>query len=329
MKKCLVEYNKGTNEAMHTNKIPLIIVSGPTASGKTGLGIKLSQIFSGEVISADSMQIYKNMPIATAQPDSEEMDGIPHHLMGFIESGNDFSVADYTSLAHKKIEEIYSRGKMPIIVGGTGLYINSLVDNINFLELDSEEVRQKLIKELDEYGIDYMYEKLKSLDIEAAKKIEKNNTRRVIRALEVCITTGKTFSQINKESKPDESRYNVLWFNITFNNRQNLYERINKRVEIMAQNGIIEEAKKMRQIISNFGAGQAIGHKELYPYLDGEITLSEALDNLKTKTRQYAKRQITWFKKRNDTISLVSDSEDILEKAQNIIKDWMCENERQ
>lgn len=309
---------------MHKQKIPLIIVSGPTASGKTGLGINLSKIFSGEVISADSMQIYRDMPIATAQPDKTEMSGIPHHLMGFLDNGKAFSVADYCALAHEKIEEIYSRGKMPIIVGGTGLYINSLVDDITFIDIDSGKLHKDLQVEFEQFGIDYMYEKLVKLDSAAAKKIEKNNTRRVLRALEVCIATGKTFSEINKASKPLEARYNVLWFNITFNDREKLYDRINKRVEVMAQNGIIEEAEKMRKTVSTFGAGQAIGHKELYPYLDGEITLDEALDNLKTKTRQYAKRQITWFKKRTDTIPLVADCEDILEKAKQIIEEWMC-----
>ena len=303
---------------MQPQKTKIIVISGPTASGKTGLGIALAKEYSGEIVSADSMQIYKGIPIASAQPTKEEMDGIPHHLMSFLDVGTPFSVADYCEAAHKVIADITSRGKTPIIVGGTGLYINSLVDDITFSDIGSTEIRKELEEKLETFGGEYMYNMLLEIDKEAAEKIEPNNTRRVIRALEVYFALGTTFSKLNELSRKEPSRYDATWLNISFSNREVLYDRINQRVDIMVQNGLEAEARKYRNLCSENGAGQAIGHKELYPYFDGEIEFLEAIENLKTATRRYAKRQITWFSRRDDAISLPF-SEDIVSTAKEII----------
>lgn len=305
---------------MPPKKTKIIVISGPTASGKTGLGIALCKELSGEVVSADSMQIYKGIGVASAQPSEEEKQGIPHHLMSFLDVGTPFSVADYCDAAHKVIADIVKRGKTPIIVGGTGLYINSLVDDIVFSDIGSTEIRAELEEKLDKFGIEYMYNMLKEIDNEAAEKIEPNNTRRVIRALEVYFASGTTFSKLNELSREKPSRYDAVWLNISFSDRQVLYDRINQRVDIMVQNGLEKEAKQYRNLCSENGAGQAIGHKELYPYFDGEISFLEAIENLKTATRRYAKRQITWFTKRDEAISLPF-SEDMVKDALKIIKE--------
>ncbi len=302
-------------------KIKLIIICGPTASGKTGLGIEIAKKIGSEVVSADSMQIYKGIPIASAQPDEEEKCGVPHHLMGFLDVGESFSVADYLEVAHKKIEDIANEGKVPILVGGTGLYIDSLADDIVLSDCGSTEIRERLEKELIEAGAEVLYKRLLEIDPEAAKKIELNNKRRIIRALEVFEATGIPFSRHNELSREKPSRYEVLRFFINYSSREALYERINKRVDIMLQNGLIKEAEDFRERMEEKGAGQAIGHKEMYPFLDGKITLEEAAENLKRATRRYAKRQITWFSKREDNIFLFPDKEDILDKAIKIIKE--------
>lgn len=299
---------------MQPQRTKIIVISGPTASGKTGLGIALGKELSGEIVSADSMQIYKGIPVASAQPTEEERKGIPHHLMSFLDVGTPFSVADYCEMAHEVIADIVKRGKTPIIVGGTGLYINSLVDDISFSDIGSTEIRKELEEKLAKFGKEYMYNMLSGIDSAAAEKIEPNNTRRVIRALEVCLVSGSTFSKLNELSKSEPSRYDATWLNISFEDRAVLYDRINQRVDIMVQNGLEKEAREFRNLCSENGAGQAIGHKELYPYFDGEISFSEAIENLKTATRRYAKRQITWFSRRDDAISLPF-SEDIVDVA--------------
>lgn len=300
--------------------IPLVIVSGPTASGKTSLGVKLAKCFNGEIISADSMQIYKGIPIASAQPTETEKEGVPHRLMGFLDLGTPFSVYDYCVSAHKAIADITACKKLPIVVGGTGLYINTLADDIVLSPVGNTEIRENLLKIYREQGIDPIYTQLQKTDPITAASIEKNNVRRVIRAMEVYLTTGKTFHEYNVESRKNKSRYNTVWFNIEYENREILYERINRRVDKMIENGLVEEAKFCREMCNETGAAQAIGHKELYPYLDGKITLEQAAENLKTATRRYAKRQITWFKKREDTVSLTADKEDIFEKAKSILE---------
>ena len=298
----------------------LIVVSGPTACGKTSLGIKLAKSFGGEVISADSMQIYRGIPIATAQPDEEEMQGIPHLLMGFLDVGTPFSVADYCELAHKTIAEVTEREALPIMVGGTGLYIDSVADDVKFSDCGSTELREKLQKECDLHGIDVLYDRLLKVDPAAAQKIEKANIRRVIRALEVYEATGIPFSRHVELSRSEPSRYKVTRLNIAFKDREKLYKRINDRVDMMFSGGLLGEALAYRDKSSQSGAGQAIGHKELYSYIDGEISLEEAAENLKRATRRYAKRQITWFSRNPEAHTLWADEEDVFLRAKDILK---------
>lgn len=305
---------------MESAKQRLIVVSGPTACGKTSLGIALAKAFSGEIVSADSMQIYRGIPIATAQPSDTEKSGIPHHLMGFLDVGTLFSVADYCDMAHSVIKEIGQRGKLPIMVGGTGLYIDSVADDVKFSDCGSTEIRDRLQEEYKEAGIEPMYQKLLQVDPVAAEKIDKENIRRVIRALEVFYATGIPFSRHVELSKAQPSRYKVIRLNIAFKDREKLYNRINQRVDRMFSAGLLGEAIIHRERMQKNGAGQAIGHKELYPYIDGEITLAEAAENLKRATRRYAKRQITWFSRNQKAHTLYADCEDICQKAKCIIE---------
>ena len=279
-------------------KQKIICVVGPTASGKTGLGIALAKHFDGEVISADSMQIYRDMHIASAAPDDSETDGVPHHLVEFLPYGSSYTVADYVKAAREKISEIASRGKTPIIVGGTGLYINSLVNNVEFIESETDyELRERITKEFDLVGGEKMLEHLREIDPEAASKLHANDKKRIIRAFEIYESTGNTKSFNDEQSIKNESPYDVCMIGITYSDREKLYERINIRVDIMLQNGLIEEAKSAYNKNLGGGAVQAIGHKEFFDYFDGLITLEEATENLKRATRRYAKRQLTWFNK--------------------------------
>lgn len=282
------------------NKI--IVVAGPTASGKTSVGIEIAKAVNGEIISADSMQVYKNMPVATAAPTKEERSEVKHHLAEFLDPSEGFSVALWCDMARQKANDILSRGKVPVIVGGTGLFIDSFVDNIKF---ENAEVDSRLREKLMRKDIDELYEELLSVDSESAKSIHKNNKKRVVRALELYYS-GVSKTQQNINSKREKSPYEFLYFVLEYADRQMLYDRINKRVDLMTEQGLLEEAKGCLAVRSKTAA-QAIGHKELKPYFDGEITLDEALDNLKKETRHYAKRQITWFKRREKAVHLVLD----------------------
>lgn len=278
-------------------KIKIICVVGATASGKTDLAVKLAKAVDGEIISADSMQVYKNMPIATAVATKEEQDGVPHHLVEFLDTDETFSVADFVELAKSKIAEIVSRGRVPIVAGGTGLFVDSLVKNITFSEVGSNE---RIRTELAEKSNEELYEKLKELDPNAAAYIHPNNRKRVIRALELCMS-GTSKTEQNENSMLSDSPYDALYIGIGYKDRQKLYDRINKRVDLMLEAGLENEA---RQMLGKQGltARQAIGHKELQPYINGDITLYEAAENLKRETRRYAKRQLTWFR-RNENIN--------------------------
>lgn len=279
-------------------KIPLIATVGPTASGKTSLSIDLALELNGEIVSCDSMQIYKGMHIASAAPDAEEKKGIPHHLIEFLEPTETFSVADYVQLGHQKINEVISRGKQPILVGGTGLYFNSLVDNLSFVEEKvDEDLRLSLEAEFDKIGGEEMLKKLEEFDSDIAKTLHPNNKKRIIRAFEIYKTTGKTMSQQQKESRSVPSPYKPYFIGLAFKDRQLLYDRIEKRVDIMLQKGILEEARKAYNMGGNKTAVQAIGHKEFSPFFEGKESLEEAVLKLKTETRHYAKRQLTWFNK--------------------------------
>ena len=312
-------------------KIPLIAVVGPTASGKTELGIALAKKYNGEIVSADSMQIYKGMPIASAVVTKEEMQSIPHHLIEFLENNEAFTVADYVNLAKEKINEIYSRNKQPILVGGTGLYVNSLIDGITFAsEEEDVSLREELKKELDAFGGEYMLKQLKNVDPQAAEKLHPNNTRRILRALEVYKKTGVTFSKQNELSKQNGSIYDTVIIGITYNSREKLYDRINMRVDKMIEKGLVKEAEKTLNLPVGVGAAQAIGHKEIHKYLNGETTLDNAIETLKMQTRRYAKRQLTWFNRRTDIEWVYKDSEDALSRAIEIIerRRTLWENQR-
>lgn len=313
------------------NKIPLIVVCGPTASGKTGLGIRLAQIFNGEIVSADSMQIYKGMDIATAKPTTEEMQGIVHHLMGFVEPTESYSVAEYVDVAHNVIKNIYNRGKIPILVGGTGLYINSLVNNIEFGKENSDDnIRKELNQRLIDEGADSLLKELESFDPNSAKRLGTSNHRRLIRAIEIYKTTGKTMTQFIEESKLVPTPYKDVRIGLSCENRQNLYDKINKRVDIMVESGLLAEAEQFRKNNYSTTAVKAIGYKELEPYFTGNSTLETALESLKRETRRYAKRQLTWFRRDEkinwiytDTISddeIINQAVEIVNKSEILLK---------
>lgn len=309
------------------DKIFIVVVCGATASGKTRLSIDLAKRFNGEIVSADSMQIYKKLDIASAKPTEEEKDGIPHHLMDFLEPTEAFSVADYVPMAREIIADIHKRGKLPIICGGTGLYINSLVDNIEFDDTGSDpEFREEMKRLAAEHGNAYVLEKLREVDPECAEKLHENNLSRVIRALEVHHISGKTMSEVQAQSRLNPSPYEPCMLMIDYEDREELYERIDKRVDIMLENGLLEEAHEFFSHDDYITSAQAIGYKELKPYFDGEAELSECVEKLKRETRHYAKRQLTWFKKdvRINRIfsSKSTNYEKILEIAEKIVKKY-------
>ena len=279
-------------------KIPLLVICGPTASGKTRLAVELAKRLNGEVVSADSMQIYKGMSIATAKPTIDEMQGVPHHLIDFLEPDKAFSVADYVKLAKEIVFDIHSRGKLPIICGGTGLYISSLIDNISFDDTSgNNEIRLRLEKEAEKYGNHYLWQKLNEIDPETASKVHENNLPRVIRGLEVFELTGVKLSEHKVNSRKNASPFNCCIIGIGFTDRQVLYDRINKRVDVMIETGLVEEAKSVYENLNLSTAHQAIGYKELIPYFENSCELVECVDRIKQETRRYAKRQLTWFRR--------------------------------
>lgn len=309
-------------------KTKIIVIVGPTASGKTALGVHVAKAIDGEVVSGDSMQIYESMDIATAKPTKEEMQGVKHHLIGFVSPEEEYSVAAFCTDAKKAVEEIKAKGKTPVLVGGTGLYIDSFINNTTFFETaNSKEIREKLYKELNEFGIEKLYDELLKVDAEAAKKIHPNNEVRVIRALEIYRSTGETLTEQNNRSHINESEYEPLYIGISYKDREKLYERINKRVDLMLEAGLLEEAKDFFEKYPSQTAINAIGYKELKPYLDGEKTLEDCVSHLKQATRRYAKRQLTWFN-RNEKINWIypdsfDDNSQVLSLAENLVKKFM------
>lgn len=278
------------------NKI--IVVSGPTASGKTALAVELAKKYGGEVISADSMQIYTDMDVASAKATVEEQQGIPHHMMDFLDPSESFSVADWVKMAGECAEDIISRGKIPVICGGTGLYISSFVDNLQFDDSECDYgFRDEMRKFAEENGAEALLEKLREVDPETASELHANNVSRVIRALEVYKTTGHTIAEAKRASRNAPSPYEFILLTLDFEQREQLHERINRRVELMLQNGLVQEAQTCFDQPERPTAAQAIGCKELYPYFRGERTLEECVEELKLRTRQYAKRQLTWFRR--------------------------------
>lgn len=277
----------------------VIVICGPTASGKTALSIELAKTINGEIVSADSMQIYDEMSIGTAKPDKEEMQGIKHYLIGNISPTRRYSVSDYKSDAIQAINEIVQNGKMPVVVGGTGLYVNSLIYGIDYPEIETDlEYRAELEKIANEEGLEYLYKKAKEIDEEAMKNISINDKKRIIRVLEIYKETGKTKTQIELESRKNGVPYDYHVFAINML-REILYDRINRRVDIMLEKGLIDEVK---QLYKKYGeqlctSVQGIGYKEVIDYLNGKYTKEEMTEKIKLETRRYAKRQLTWFKK--------------------------------
>ncbi len=300
------------------NKI--IVISGPTASGKTALSVELAKRYNGEVISADSMQIYTDMNIASAKPTPEEQQGIPHHLVGFLDPSESFSVADYVKLCDECVRDILGRGKTPIICGGTGLYINSFVDNLTFDDSEQDfEYREKMRKFAEEFGNYALLEKLHEVDPKTAETLHENNVGRIIRALEVYHTTGHTIFQAKEMSRQTPSPYEFVMITLDFENREILHSRINRRVDDMVKRGLVDEARRCFEQSSRPTAAQAIGCKELYPYFRGERSLDECIEELKLRTRQYAKRQLTWFRRDERNMRLIigenNEFDDIVKKA--------------
>lgn len=287
----------------------LFILAGPTAVGKTDISIKLAKRLNGEIISADSMQIYKYMNIGSAKVTKEEMNNIPHYLIDEIEPSASFNVSEYKKIAEKTIDCISAKEKLPMMVGGTGLYINSLIYNYEFTEASTDyEYRSYLQNMAEVKGNEYVHSLLKEVDIDSFNRLYPNDLKRVIRALEVFKLTGKTIGEFNSENNIYDIPYNVYYFVLTMD-RQNLYERINRRVDIMFEKGLIEEVKSLKDMgyTSEMQSMKGIGYKEVLYYLDHKISLDEAIGSIKQGSRNYAKRQLTWFRKDKRVIWIDKD----------------------
>ena len=282
------------------SKQKLLVIIGPTAVGKTNLSIEMAKRYNGEIISGDSMQIYRGMDIGTAKITNEEMQGIPHHLIDIKEPEETFSVAEFQLLVRAKINEIAGRGKLPIIVGGTGLYIQSVIYDYQFSDVPGDEVfRTELEERAEQIGNEELYKELQAVDPESAKQIHPNNVRRVIRALEIFHLTGKTMQDYQSKQQPD-LLYDTALIGLTMD-REKLYERINLRVDIMIEQGLLDEVKSLYQKgLRDYQSIQAIGYKEIYDYLDDNVTWDTAVSQLKQNSRRYAKRQLTWFRNKMD-----------------------------
>lgn len=308
----------------------LFILAGPTAVGKTDISIKLAKKLNGEIISADSMQIYKYMDIGSAKITKEEMQGVPHYLIDVVEPHENFNVSEYKKMTQESINNILGRGKLPMLVGGTGLYINSLIYNYDFTEAGNDEEYRSYLQSLAETeGKEYVHGLLKNIDMESFNRLYPNDLKRVIRALEVYKLTGKTISEFNEENDIYDIPYNVFYFVLNMD-REKLYDRINRRVDIMLEQGLIDEVKKLKSMgyTADMQSMKGIGYKEILYYLDGNISLDEAIYLIKKGSRNYAKRQLTWFRKDKRVIWIDKDqfnNEDeivnsILEKFNNLKK---------
>jgi len=307
-------------------KPTVIVICGPTASGKTALSIELAKRINGEIVSADSMQIYKDMDIGSAKVTLDEMQGIKHYLIDNVYPNERYSVANYKQDAKQAIEEIISKGKIPIVVGGTGLYIDALIYEIEYKDIEiNEEYRKELERIRDEQGLEVLYKKALEIDPEAMEKISSNDFKRITRVLEIYEATGKTKTQQEAESRLNEIPYNYKVFAINYD-REKLYERINKRVDIMLEKGLIEEVKKLLEKYTEFPtAMQGLGYKEVKQYFDGELNEEEMIEKIKQESRRYAKRQFTWFRKNKQTIWIdgqadINDNINIILEESNIGK---------
>ena len=305
-------------------KPKVIVICGPTASGKTALSIELAKKVNGEIVSCDSMQIYKDMNIGTAKPTKEEMQGIKHYLLDFVLPNKRYSVAEYKKDAESAIEEIIKKGKTPIVVGGTGLYIDALIYGIEYPQIEfDEKYRLKLEKKVEQEGLDELYEQAKQIDEQAIQKISPNDKKRILRILEIYHSTGKNKTEIEAISRQNEIKYNYIVFAINMD-REKLYERINKRVDFMIEKGLVQEVKSLLEKYDQFPtAMQGLGYKEVKEYLQNQITKEEMINKIKQESRRYAKRQITWFKKNKQTIWInglenIDDNIKFIEKESDI-----------
>ena len=307
---------------------PLVVIGGPTASGKTKVGIELAQLINGEIISADSMQVYRYMDIGTAKPTLKEMNGIPHHLIDEIDPDEEWNVTLFQKKAKQHIEQIYHKNKIPILLGGTGFYIQSVIYDIDFTEMEVDfEYRKQLQHLQNQYGNDYLHKKLEKVDPISAQKIHPNNIKRIIRALEYYTQTGIPISQHNEQQRQKNTPYQLSFFALTMD-RHRLYQRINQRVEKMINDGLIEEVQNL--LTSGYSpelvSMQGLGYKELIPYINGQQTLEEAIYTLKRDTRHFAKRQLTWFRREKNLQWIYMDNpllnfEEIILKIKNCIEE--------
>lgn len=309
-------------------KQPLIILTGPTAVGKTELSIRLAKAVNGEIISADSMQVYRYMDVGTAKITAEEMQGVPHHLIDVLEPSEDFNVFLFKEMAEKALDNIYKKGKIPVVTGGTGFYIQALLYDINFDDTDADsDFRTEMYRLAEGKGNEYVHGLLKEVDPVSASEIHFNNIKRVIRALEYHNQTGKKISEHNEEQRQNESPYNFIYL-VLNDDREKLYERINKRVDLMFENGLTKEVDRLIEMgcHRDMTSMKAIGYREFFDYYDGNADLSMVRENIKTDTRHFAKRQLTWFRREKD-VTMVnvnefkSDKEKILEYMVKLIKE--------
>ena len=305
-------------------KIPVAAVVGPTASGKTKLGVDIALKFNGEVVSADSMQIYQGMAIATAKPTPTEMQGVPHHLIGFLPPEEGYSVARYVADAKAVIADITARGKLPVLVGGTGLYVDSLLGGVQFSEEQgAPQLRAQLYAQAAQLGNEAMHAMLAEIDPDYAAGLHPNNLGRVLRALELYHATGKTMSEQLKSSRERPSDYAPMMLGLNFSDRTLLYDRINRRVDTMLEQGLLDEVRAFYRAHNPKTAAQAIGCKEFSGYLNGDKTLEQCTEDLKRETRRYAKRQLTWFKRNAQITRLYHDEfgcyQALLDKAFSVV----------
>ena len=307
------------------SKSRVIAVGGPTASGKTALSVGLAKAFGGEIINADSMQIYKNLDVGTAKPSIEERQGVPHYLLNFLPPETPYSVADFTAAADPLIQEITARGKLPLVVGGTGLYITSLLNGMAFApEKMDPAIRARLQERAEAEGGAALYAELQSIDPDYAAQVHPNNLPRVIRALELYAATGRRMSEERVNARPAEPPYRSLCLCLTCRDRAVLYDRIERRVNLMVENGVLAEAKQVYDHRDTYRtAAQAIGYKEFFPYFEGTGSLDECTARLKQATRNYAKRQLTWFRRQNDAVWLYIDEENVLDRACELVREFL------
>lgn len=307
------------------SKSRVIAVGGPTASGKTALSVGLAKAFGGEIINADSMQIYKNLDVGTAKPSIEERQGVPHYLLDFLPPETPYSVADFTAAADPLIQEITARGKLPLVVGGTGLYITSLLNGMAFApEKTDPAIRARLQERAEAEGGAALYAELQSIDPDYAAQVHPNNLPRVIRALELYTATGRRMSEERVNARPAEPPYRSLCLCLTCRDRAVLYDRIERRVNLMVENGVLAEAKQVYDHRDTYRtAAQAIGYKEFFPYFEGTGSLDECTARLKQATRNYAKRQLTWFRRQNDAVWLYIDEENVLDRACELVREFL------